>query len=77
MKAINAAARLTDDSRASDSRLTEPVVRLTLFGIDKTLATSFSVFVFLILPIPLWGIGLLAFAGLKLSLKKIRTAFHL
>jgi glycosyltransferase 2 family protein len=49
------------------------VVGLTLFGINKTLATSFSVVVFLILTIPLWVIGLLAFTRLGLSLKKIRT----
>jgi glycosyltransferase 2 family protein len=49
------------------------VVGLTLFGIDKTLATSFSVIVFLILTIPLWIIGLLVFGRLGLSLKKIQT----
>jgi glycosyltransferase 2 family protein len=49
------------------------VVGLTLFGVDKTLATSFSIVVFLILTIPLWAIGMLAFARLGLSLKKIRT----
>jgi glycosyltransferase 2 family protein len=49
------------------------VVGLTLFGINKTLATSFSVVVFLILTLPLWAIGLLVFMRLKLSLKKIRT----
>lgn len=48
------------------------VVGLSLFGIEKTLATSFSVVVFLILTIPLWGIGLLAFSRLGMSLKKIR-----
>jgi len=49
------------------------VVGLTLFGINKTLATSFSVIVFLILTIPLWIIGLLVFTRLGLSLKKIQT----
>jgi len=49
------------------------VVGLTLFGIDKTLATSFSVIVFLILTIPLWAIGLLVFGRLGLSLSKMRT----
>jgi len=49
------------------------VVGLTLFGISKTLATSFSVVVFIILTIPLWIIGLLVFTRLGLSLKKIRT----
>jgi len=48
------------------------VVGLTLFGIDKTLATSFSVVVFLILTLPLWIIGSLVISHLGLSLKKIR-----
>jgi len=49
------------------------VVGLALFGINKTLATSFSVVVFLILTIPLWIIGLLVFMRLGLSLKKIQA----
>lgn len=49
------------------------VVGLTLFGINKTLATSFSVVVFLILTIPLWAIGMLVFGRLGLSLKKVQT----
>jgi uncharacterized protein (TIRG00374 family) len=49
------------------------VVGLTIFGISKTLATSFSVVVFLILTIPLWIIGLLVFMRLGLSLKRIQT----
>jgi uncharacterized protein (TIRG00374 family) len=49
------------------------VVGLTLFGINKTLATSFSVVVFLILTIPLWVIGMLVFGRLGLSLKKVQT----
>lgn len=49
------------------------VIGLTLFGVSKTVATSFSVVVFLILTIPLWAIGLLVFAHLKLSLKKVHT----
>jgi glycosyltransferase 2 family protein len=49
------------------------VVGLTLFGINKTLATSFSIVVFLILTIPLWAIGMLVFGHLGLSLKKVQT----
>jgi glycosyltransferase 2 family protein len=49
------------------------VVGLTLFGVEKSLATSFSVVVFLILTIPLWLIGLLVFGRLGLSLKKIQA----
>jgi hypothetical protein len=49
------------------------VVGLTLFGIDKTLASGFSIIVFFILTIPLWIIGLLVFGRLGISLKKVRT----
>ena len=49
------------------------VVGLNLFGIDKTLATSFSIVVFLILTIPLWAIGMLVFGRLGLSLKRVQT----
>jgi uncharacterized protein (TIRG00374 family) len=49
------------------------VVGLTLFGIDKTLATSFSIVVFFILTIPLWIFGLAVFSHLGLSVKKVRT----
>ena len=49
------------------------IVGLTLFGIDKTLATSFSIVVFFILTIPLWIIGMLVFGRLGLSLKKVQT----
>jgi uncharacterized membrane protein YbhN (UPF0104 family) len=48
------------------------VVGLTIFGISKTVATSFSVVVFLILTIPLWIIGLLVFMRLGFSLKQVR-----
>ncbi|MBI4876527.1 MAG: flippase-like domain-containing protein [Acidobacteria bacterium] len=36
------------------------VVGLTLFGVDKTTATGFSLVVFLVLTVPLWALGLLA-----------------
>ncbi len=49
------------------------VVGLTLFGIDKTLATSFSIVVFFILTIPLWVVGMVVFGRLGLSLKKVQT----
>jgi glycosyltransferase 2 family protein len=49
------------------------VVGLTLFGIDKTLATSFSIVVFFILTIPLWVVGMVVFSRLGLSLKKVQT----
>jgi glycosyltransferase 2 family protein len=40
------------------------VVGLTLFGFEKTLATGFSLVVFVLLTIPLWGLG---FVALKCS----------
>jgi glycosyltransferase 2 family protein len=49
------------------------VVGLTLFGIDKTLAASFSIVVFFILTLPLWAIGMLVFGRLGLSLKKVQA----
>jgi len=49
------------------------VVGLTLFGISRASAASFSVVVFLILTIPLWIIGFWVFSHLGLSLKKIQT----
>ena len=48
------------------------VAGLTLFGMDKTLATSFSVVAFLILTIPLWIIGMAVFGHLGLTLKGIK-----
>lgn len=45
------------------------VVGLTLFGVDKTLATGFSLVVFILLTVPLWVIGWLALgqSGMKLQ----------
>jgi uncharacterized protein (TIRG00374 family) len=49
------------------------VVGLTLFGIDKTTATGFSVIVFIILTIPLWLIGLLAIKNSGMKFKAIQA----
>lgn len=49
------------------------VVGLSLFGIDKTTATGFSVVAFLILTIPLWTLGSLAFAHSGLTLKDVQS----
>jgi phosphatidylglycerol lysyltransferase len=49
------------------------VVGLTLFGIDKTTATGFSLVVFTVLTLPLWLIGLAALHGSGLRLKEIRS----
>jgi uncharacterized protein (TIRG00374 family) len=48
------------------------VVGLTFFGIDKTIATGFSVVVFIILTIPLWAIGLVAIGRSGMTVKEIR-----
>lgn len=49
------------------------VVGLQLFGIDKTLATGFSVVVFIVLTIPLWVLGLFAIARSGMTLSFIRN----
>lgn len=49
------------------------VLGLTQFGIDKTLAGGFSVVVFLILTIPLWVIGSIAFGRSGMTLQHLRS----
>jgi uncharacterized protein (TIRG00374 family) len=48
------------------------VVALTLFGVEKTLATGFSIAVFVLLTLPLWAIGSAALAGSGMTLMMIR-----
>lgn len=48
------------------------VVGLTLFGVEKTLATGFSIAVFVLLTVPLWAIGFAALAGSGMTLMMIR-----
>ncbi len=48
------------------------VLGLTQFGVDKTLAGGFSVIVFLILTVPLWAIGVVAFGRSGLTLRQLR-----
>jgi hypothetical protein len=48
------------------------VVSLKLFGIDKTLGSSFSVGVFLVLTISLWTIDLFSLWRTDLTLTSIR-----
>jgi hypothetical protein len=48
------------------------VVGLTLFGVEKTLATGFSLIVFAVLTVPLWVIGLLALGLSGQTLSEIR-----
>jgi uncharacterized protein (TIRG00374 family) len=48
------------------------VLALELFGTDKTVATGFSVVVFIILTLPLWVLGLLALSRSGLTLAAIR-----
>ncbi|MBI3951143.1 MAG: flippase-like domain-containing protein [Acidobacteria bacterium] len=52
------------------------VVGLTLFGVDKTLATGFSVVVFVLLTVPLWVIGFLALSRTGMTLSEIRTEIN-
>ena len=49
------------------------VVGLTLFGVDKTLASAFSLAVFLILTVPLWAIGLVALSRTGRTLHSLRV----
>ncbi len=48
------------------------VLALSLFGVDKTDAAGFSLFVFVLLTAPLWAIGALALSRSGLSLGTIR-----
>jgi hypothetical protein len=52
------------------------VVGLTYFGIDKTIATGFSVVVFIILTIPLWAIGLFAIGRSGMTVKEMRQEIN-
>jgi len=49
------------------------VVGLTLFGVDKTLASAFSLAVFVILTVPLWAIGLVALSRTGRTLHSLRV----
>jgi uncharacterized protein (TIRG00374 family) len=52
------------------------VVGLSLFAVDKTTATAFSVMVFVILTIPLLVIGLIALGRTGMSLTQIRSEIN-
>ncbi len=52
------------------------VVGLALFGVDKTLATGFSLVVFFLLTVPLWAIGFLAISRSGMTLAQIRNDIH-
>lgn len=45
------------------------VLGLMLFGVDKTAASGFSIIVFVVLTLPLWGIGLVAIGRAGLDLR--------
>ena len=49
------------------------VLGLSLFGIEKTQATGFSVVVFIILTLPLWALGLAALSRTGMTLATIRA----
>ena len=48
------------------------VLGLSLFGVEKTRATGFSIVVFIILTLPLWVLGLMALSRSGLTLAAIR-----
>ncbi len=48
------------------------VLGLTLFGIDKTTATGFSVVAFIVLTLPLWIIGFIALTRTGMKLRDIQ-----
>lgn len=48
------------------------VLGLALFGVEKTLATGFSVVVFVILTVPLWALGLWALSRSGMTLAMLR-----
>jgi glycosyltransferase 2 family protein len=48
------------------------VLGLSLFGVDKTTATGFSVVVFVILTAALWIVGLASLAGTGVGIREIR-----
>jgi len=52
------------------------VVGLTLFGVEKTLASGFSVVVFVLLTAPLWVIGILALNRSGMTLTEIRNEIN-
>jgi len=49
------------------------VVGLTLFGVEKSVATGFSFVAFFLLTLPLWILGLLAIARSRMTLASIRS----
>jgi hypothetical protein len=49
------------------------VLGLTLFGVEKTLATGFSVVAFVILTLPLLALGLTAITHAGISVSSLRT----
>ena len=49
------------------------VLGLSLFGIEKTQATGFSVIAFIVLTLPLWALGLAALSRTGMTLPRIRA----
>jgi uncharacterized protein (TIRG00374 family) len=48
------------------------ILGLSIFGVDKTTATGFSIVVFILLTVPLWIIGLFAISQTGMKIKEIR-----
>jgi len=49
------------------------VAGLMFFGVEKTVAASFSMVVFILLTVPLWAIGMIAIARCGMSMREIRN----
>jgi uncharacterized protein (TIRG00374 family) len=49
------------------------VLGLALFGVDKTAAAGFSIVVFVLLSVPLWGLGILALGRTGMSMAAMRA----
>jgi hypothetical protein len=49
------------------------VLGLALFGVEKTVAAGFSIVVFVLLSVPLWGLGFLALSGTGMSLATMKA----
>jgi hypothetical protein len=52
------------------------VLGLSLFGIEKTRATGFSIVVFVLLTLPLWALGLAALWRTGITLAALRSGIR-
>jgi glycosyltransferase 2 family protein len=52
------------------------VAGLTLFGVDKTIATGFSLFAFVIVTVPIWILGLFAISRSGMTMVSIKNEIY-